>query len=167
MCSGRPIAVKTRLHAFIVQRAMNWKLKCCYFAFEVTVYYGPKNKLWFSIAALGGFLLAPDGPGCKSSGQCHLYCKRYKCRETMGLMQPKIWLFSWYSTCESLNSGTNNFWRPFVVTHSEAVSAQRNTHSVQILYTVLLNNCFLEGNFCLCVENIMHVLDVFFLHIKS
>jgi len=30
---------------------MNLQLKCCYFAFEVTVYSGPgpENKLWFSI----------------------------------------------------------------------------------------------------------------------
>ena len=31
---------------------MNWKLKCCYFAFEdmyITGWSGPENKLWFSI----------------------------------------------------------------------------------------------------------------------
>ena len=30
------------LHGFGGQRSMNWKLKYCYFAFEVTLYYGPR-----------------------------------------------------------------------------------------------------------------------------
>ena len=31
-----------RLRGFIDQRTMNRKLKCCYFPFEVTAYYGPR-----------------------------------------------------------------------------------------------------------------------------
>jgi len=42
------------------------------------------------------------------------------------------------------------------------VSAQRNIHSIHILYTVPPKRDFVERNFCLCVENVMRVLDPFF-----
>jgi len=47
---------------------------------------------------------------------------------------------------------------------NKIVSAQRNTHIVQILCRVGYHpkKGFLEGIFCLCVENVMHVLVPFF-----
>jgi len=51
--------------------------------------------------------------------------------------------------------------------HNKIVLAQRNTHSIQISYSAVPNNCFLEGNFYLCVENDMRVLVPFFLHITA
>jgi len=51
--------------------------------------------------------------------------------------------------------------------HNKIGSAQRNTHSMQMLCTVPPNNCFLEGNFHLCVEKVVPVLEPFFLHTKT
>jgi len=51
--------------------------------------------------------------------------------------------------------------------YNKIVSTQRNIHSKHISYTVPAKGGFLEGNFCLCVENVIRVLDAFFLHIKS
>ena len=56
--------------------------------------------------------------------------------------------------------------------HNKIVSAQQNTHCIQILYVVppkfhTLCNCFSEGNFNLCIENVTRVSEPFFLHIKS
>ena len=42
------------------------------------------------------------------------------------------------------------------------VSAQWNMHIIQILCRVPPERVFLEGIFCLCVENVVHVLDPFF-----
>jgi len=36
-----PTATALRLHDFNVQRTMNWKLKCCFFACVVTLFCGP------------------------------------------------------------------------------------------------------------------------------
>jgi len=41
------------------------------------------------------------------------------------------------------------------------VSAQRNVHIIQILCRVPPKKDFLYGNFCLCVETVMHVIDPF------
>jgi len=37
--------------------------------------------------------------------------------------------------------------------HNKVLSAQRNTHTIHILFTVVQNNCFLEGNWYLCVSS--------------
>jgi len=84
-------------------------------------------------------------------------------------MQPKIWL-CFPGTCDIRYFRNNYFWLPgveFNDFYHKIVSAQRNTHSIQIVHTVPPNNWFLEGNFYLCVENVMRVLDPFFPHTRS
>ena len=92
--------------------------------------------------------------------------KRYTSRKMKGVMQcnPKFDYFflghvtsviSWPTLLDCPTSIFNHL-------HNKIVSAQRNTYSIQILYTVPPNNCFLEGNFYLCVENAMRILDPFF-----
>jgi len=44
---------------------------------------------------------------------------------------------------------------------NKIVSAQRNIHIIQILCRVPPNRELLAGIFCLCIENVMHVLDPF------
>jgi len=53
--------------------------------------------------------------------------------------------------------------------HNKIVSAQRNIRYTAYKFYALYpeKGDFLEGNFCLCTENVMRVLDPFFLHIKS
>jgi len=51
--------------------------------------------------------------------------------------------------------------------HNKILSAQGNTHSIHILFTVPQITAFLEWNYYLCVVNIMRVLPPFLLDIKS
>jgi len=55
-----------------------------------------------------------------------------------------------------------------IVNHfrNKILSAQRNIQIIQILRRVPPKKDFLEGIFCLCVENFMHVLDPFFFSYK-
>jgi len=50
-----------------------------------------------------------------------------------------------------------------IVNHfrNKIVSAQRDVHIIQILCRVPPKKDCLEEIFCLCVENVMHVLDTF------
>jgi len=69
----------------------------------------------------------------------------------------------------SILSGRTIFYLPTAILNhfdSKIVSAQRNTHSLKLVYTVLQNNCF-RGNFYMSIENLMRVLGPFLFHIKA
>jgi len=70
-----------------------------------------------------------------------------------------LWVGKWRLLCNpkfdyflehvtSVFSGPNYFWLPDVRHfHNKMVSAQRNTHSIQILWTAPPNNCLFRGEF--------------------
>jgi len=81
--------------------------------------------------------------------------KRYTSRETMGVMQPKIWFkFFWdmwdplFPEQTIIDFSTSPFQaKSYLRFPNKIVSAQRNINRIQILCTVPPNNCFLRGEF--------------------
>jgi len=58
--------------------------------------------------------------------------------------------------------------RPFLITFTTKSYLRSETHTAYKFYSLYPQiTAFLEGNFYLCVESVMRVLDPFFLHIKS
>jgi len=56
-----------------------------------------------------------------------------------------------------------------IVNHfrNKILSSQRNVHIIQIVGMIPPKKDFLEATFCLCVQNVMHMLDLFGFQIKS
>jgi len=57
--------------------------------------------------------------------------------------------------------------RPFLITYTTKPYVRSETYIAYKFYALYPKKGILEGNFCLCVENVMRVLDPLFLHIKS
>jgi len=101
--------------------------------------------------------------------------------EYQGHLKPCSWILSLlyesgkvgYYAAHNLHTSSWDTWHPLfpdqtifyfhtsIVNHfrNKIVSAQRNIHIIQILCTVSQKGAFSEGNFCLCVKNVMYVLD--------
>jgi len=95
--------------------------------------------------------------------------KRYTSRDTMGVMQPKI-LLRFPGTCNVHYFQTKlilTSLRPFLITYTTKPYVRSETYIAYKFYALYPKKGILEGNFCLCVENVMRVLDPLFLHIKS
>ena len=96
--------------------------------------------------------------------------KRYTSLEIKGVMQPKIWLrfpetrdIRYFRTKLCLTS-----WRPLLTTFATKSYMLNETYIAYKFYALYhQTGDFLEENSCLCAENVMRVLDTFFLHIKS
>ena len=100
--------------------------------------------------------------------------KRYTSWETMGVMQPKI-LLLFPGTCH-----IRYFRNKLFLTSRHPLSKQnricafrtksylRSEILIEYKFYALYpqTTAFLEGNFCLCIENVMRVLNPFFLHIN-
>jgi len=85
--------------------------------------------------------------------------KRYTSREIMGVMQPYIWI-RFLGTCDIRyfrNKLCLTCRRLSLTTFTTKSYLRSETYIIYKFYTLYPKKVFFEGNFCLCVVNIMYV----------